>query len=143
MTAPADFSIPTKVLSIDHIFFVFSQHFFLILLIIALESQQASMFLKKKLLNFIRPCANSIFNIHNPLGIKLLTRLRLGLSPLHEHKLWHCLQDTLNHLCECAVDIESTMLSFSTAQIFSSLDKPSFRKFGTLIIAFYLKVKRN
>ena len=51
---------------------------------------------KKKLLNFIRPCANSIFDIHNPLGIKLLTRLRLGLSPLHEYKFRHCFQDTLN-----------------------------------------------
>ena len=28
---------------------------------------------KKKLLNFVRPCANSIFDIHNPLGINLLT----------------------------------------------------------------------
>ena len=27
---------------------------------------------KKKLLKVIRPCANSVFNIHNPLGIKLL-----------------------------------------------------------------------
>ena len=58
---------------------------------------------KKKLLKFIRPCANSIFDIHNPLGIKLLTRLRLGLSLLHEHK---------NPLCECAKDIESTMHFF-------------------------------
>ena len=55
---------------------------------------------KKKLLNSIRPCANSTFDIHNPLGIKLLTRLRLGLSPLHEHKFRHCFQDTLNPLCE-------------------------------------------
>ena len=67
---------------------------------------------KKKLLYFIRPCANSIFDIHNPLGIKLLTRLRLGLSPLHEHKFRHCFQDTLNPLCECAKDIESTMHFF-------------------------------
>ena len=67
---------------------------------------------KKKLLNFVRPCANSIFDIHNPLGIKLLTRLRLGLSPLHEHKFRHFLQDTLNPLCECAKDIESTMHFF-------------------------------
>ena len=51
---------------------------------------------KKRLLNFIRPCSNSIFDIHNPVGIKLLTRLRLGLSPLHEHKFRHCFQDTLN-----------------------------------------------
>ena len=67
---------------------------------------------KKKLLNFMRPCANNIFDIHNPLGIKLLTRLRLGLSPLHEHKFRYCFQDTLNALHECAKDIESTMHVF-------------------------------
>ena len=55
---------------------------------------------KKKLLNFIWPCANSIFDIPNPLGIKLLTRLHLSLSPIHEHKFRHCFQDTLNPLCE-------------------------------------------
>ena len=94
---------------------------------------------KKKLLNFIRPSANSIFDIHNPLGIKLLTRLRLGLSHLHEHKFRHI----LNLLCECGKYIESTMHFFSTAQTFSFLGKPSFRKLGTLMIAFYLKAKRN
>ena len=67
---------------------------------------------KKKLLNFIWPCANSIFNIYNPLRIKLLTRLRLGFSHLHEHKFRHCFQDTLNPLCECSKDIESAMHFF-------------------------------
>ena len=67
---------------------------------------------KKKLLNFTQPCANSICNIHNPLGIQLLTRLRLGLSQLYEHKFRHCFQDTLNPLCECSKDIESTMHFF-------------------------------
>ena len=67
---------------------------------------------KKKLLNFIRPCANSVFDIHNSLGIKLLTELRLGLSHLHEHKFRHCFKDTLNLLCECGKDIESTMHFF-------------------------------
>ena len=60
----------------------------------------------------MRSCANSIFDVHNSLGIKLLTRLRLCLSPLHEHKFKHCFQDTLNPLCECAKDIESTMHFF-------------------------------
>ena len=68
---------------------------------------------EKKLLNFIQPCATSIFNIHNPLRIKLLTRLRLGLSHLHEHKFRHFFQDTLNPLCKCSKDIESTMHFFS------------------------------
>ena len=67
---------------------------------------------KKKLLNFMRPSASSIFDIHNPLGIKFLTRLRLGLSHLHEHKFRHCFQDTLNPLCECDKDIESRMCFF-------------------------------
>ena len=67
---------------------------------------------KKKLVNFLRSCANSVFDIHNPLGIKLLTRLHLGLSHLHEHKVRHCFQDTLNPFCDCGKDIESTMHFF-------------------------------
>ena len=98
---------------------------------------------KKKLVNFRRPCSNSIFDIHNPLGIKLLTRLRLGLSPLHEHKFRNCFQDTLILYANEPKILNQQCISFSTAQIFSSLDKPSFRKLGTLIITFYLKVKRN
>ena len=86
----------------------------------------------------MQPCANSTFDIHNPLGIKLLARLGLGLSHLHEHKFKHCFQDILNTLCECGNDIGSTMHFFSTAPTFSFLDIPSFRNIGTLMIAFYL-----
>ena len=63
---------------------------------------------KKNLQNFIQHCANSIFNIHNPYGIKLLTRFRLGLSHLRDHKFRHCFQDTLNPLCDCGNDTEIT-----------------------------------
>ena len=63
---------------------------------------------KKKLLNFIHPCVNSILDIHNPLGIPFITRLRLGLSHLHELKFRHCVQKTFNPLCECGKDIAST-----------------------------------
>ena len=41
---------------------------------------------KKELLKFIRPKQSSIFNIFYPLGLKLLTRLRVNLSHLREHK---------------------------------------------------------
>ena len=34
----------------------------------------------------MRPKPGPLYNIHNPSGIKLLTRLRLGLSHLNEHK---------------------------------------------------------
>ena len=35
---------------------------------------------KKYILTFIRTAANSIFHCHSPEGLKLITRLRLGLN---------------------------------------------------------------
>ena len=81
------------------------------ILIVKLETREFSQFLKN-LLNLIRPCSNSIFNIHNPYRIKLLTRLRLGLSHLRDHKFRHCFQDTLNPLCDCGNDTETTTYFF-------------------------------
>ena len=42
--------------------------------------------LKLKILKLIRPTTNSIFGCYNPIGVKLLTRLRLGLSYLRKNK---------------------------------------------------------
>ena len=56
---------------------------------------------KSKILKFIRPTASSIFGCHNPIGVQLLTRLRLGLNHLREHIFKHGFQDTLNPLCSC------------------------------------------
>ena len=54
-----------------------------------------------RILSFIRQSTNSTFNCHNPRGIKLLLRLRLGLSHLREHKFKHTFQDSLNPFCSC------------------------------------------
>ena len=48
---------------------------------------------KLSLLKFVRPVANSVFEINNPYGLKLLTRLRLGLSHLRYHKFRRNFQD--------------------------------------------------
>ena len=64
-------------------------------------------FFRSCLLKQIRSSGNSIFNISNPLGIKYLTRLRLGLSHLREHKFHHRFSDTLNPLCPCNLEVES------------------------------------
>ena len=50
---------------------------------------------------------NSVYNIHDPVGIKYLTRLRLGLSHLNEHKFRN-FQDCLNPLCSCSLEVEAT-----------------------------------
>ena len=44
---------------------------------------------KNTILKYIRPSPNSVFKGHNRQGIKFLTRLRLGLCHLREHKYKH------------------------------------------------------
>ena len=63
---------------------------------------------RKSILKFTRPSANSLFNCHNPKGIKFITRLRLCLSHLREHKFKHNFQGSLNPFCSCGLDMEST-----------------------------------
>ena len=63
---------------------------------------------KKHILAFIRPAANSTFHCHSPDSLKLITRLRLGLSHLRFHKFKHNFQDTLNPICSCGT-VETTI----------------------------------
>ena len=56
---------------------------------------------KRALLSFIRPKPAKVYKIHHPKGLKLLTRLRLGLSHLHEHKFRHNFNDTIDPFCLC------------------------------------------
>ena len=51
---------------------------------------------RKKLLAFIRPLGNDTYGIYDPLGIRLLNRLRLDFSHLREHKFRHNFADALN-----------------------------------------------
>ena len=51
---------------------------------------------KNRLLTFIRPAQNSIFNIFDPIGLKLLTRLRLEFTHLNEHRFRHNFGNCVN-----------------------------------------------
>ena len=66
-----------------------------------IKNSESVVTFKKRILSFIRPSASSTFNCHKPRGIKLLWRLRLGLSHLREHKLKHSFQDSLKPFCSC------------------------------------------
>ena len=55
-----------------------------------------------------RPNQCSIYRIHNPVGLKLLTRLTFGLSHLNEHRFNHNFQSSIDPLCSCSLAIEST-----------------------------------
>ena len=55
-----------------------------------------------------RPNQCSVYRIHNPVGLKLLTSFRLGLSHLNEHRFNHNFQSCINPLSSCSLTIEST-----------------------------------
>ena len=69
------------------------------------------------LLNFITLKGNSTHKIYDPLGIKLLTRLRLGFSHLSEHEFRHDFADSLNPLCSCSLEVESALHFFYAANV--------------------------
>ena len=52
---------------------------------------------------------NNIYEIHYPIALKYLTRLRLGLSHLRLHKYMHNFADTTSIFCSCSKGVpEST-----------------------------------
>ena len=67
---------------------------------------------KKNILSFIRPKANSVFDCNSSKGLKFVTRIRLGLSHLRAHKFKHSFQDSINPLCSCRLNVESTIDCF-------------------------------
>ena len=87
---------------------------------------------KKRLLTFIRPMPNSIYNIHNPLGVKYLTRLRIGFSHLKEHKFKHNFQDSIDPMCSCSSGIETTIHFFLHCANFNIQRQTLFDKIVTI-----------
>ena len=87
------------------------------------NSESYSIF-KKFLLKFIRTIPNSVFGVADMYRIKLLARLRAGLSHLRKHKFRHNFQDTINPQCSCSLEIESTSHFFFCAAKISSPQEP-------------------
>ena len=74
---------------------------------------------KRRLLRFVKPLENSVFTCHNPIGIKYLTRIRLGFSHLRYHKFKHGFLDAIDPLCSCSTGIENTVHYFLHCPNFS------------------------
>ena len=74
---------------------------------------------KKNILSFTGPKANNVFNSYSSKGLKFVTRLRLGLSHLREHKFKHSSQDSINPLCSCSLDVESIIHYFLHCPLFT------------------------
>ena len=78
---------------------------------------------KKLLLKIGRPCPNHIYKIHDPLGLKLLTRLRLSLSHLNEHRFNHNFDSCINHLCSCSLEVKLAKYFFLHCHHYTNIRK--------------------
>ena len=80
-----------------------------------------------------------IYNVHNPSGVKLFTRLRLGLSHLRAQKFNHNFSNCPDELCICGVIWNLRAISSSNAHCIYSKDKRFWRK--SVILRFYFLIK--
>ena len=94
---------------------MFQVFFFSLLLIndwfrldINIRNPELTSLFKSRLLSFIRSNQSNIYNLFDPICLKLLTRFRLGLSHVNEQKFHHNFQDCLNSLCSGSLEIEET-----------------------------------
>ena len=63
-----------------------------------INSSESYLMIRKRMLNLIRPNCNDTYGILTPTGLKLLARLRLGLSHLSNHKFNHNFKDCITHI---------------------------------------------
>ena len=75
---------------------------------------------RNTLLKFIRPLQRKTFNINDSVGVKLLTRLRLGFSHLLEHMFRHGFRDILNPFCSCSIEAETTAHYFLRCHFYNA-----------------------
>ena len=64
--------------------------------------------IKNDIISLIRPESKCFFNVHDPTGLRYLSQLRLGLSPLTGRKCCHNFTDTPSGTCQCNKGIEYT-----------------------------------
>ena len=102
---------------------------------ITLRNSSSISIFKNSILKLVRPKGNSVFSVHNPVGIKFLNRLRLGLSHLREHKFKHNFQDCLDPICNCRIEIESTIHFF--------LHCPNFTQERQILLNNLMNIDQN
>ena len=76
---------------------------------------------EETIISFIRPKENSVFAINDTKGLKLLTSLRLNFSHLNEHKFRHGFKDTVDPICKCGVETETTLHFLLRCSLYSNI----------------------
>ena len=103
-----------------------------------IRSSESLNVFKSKILKFIRPKANLFFNCLNPERVKLITRLRLGVSHIQGHKFKHSFQTVWAHYA--AVVLKSKQLLIFTVSTTYMKEKSFWTTSNLSFLIFWNKV---
>ena len=92
---------------------------------------------KSNTLKLIWPKPNSVYCFHNCKGIRLKTRLSLGLTHLREKKIKYSFQECLNLLSFCCNNIETSFHYLRHDPTQTKKLWPYWTKLKVLTVAFY------
>ena len=97
-------------------------------------SETLSIF-KNKILKVHRPEKKSLYDIHDPSGIKWIFQIRVGLSPLKSHTKNHNFKDTPNDTCQCSLNAETPVHFFLHCPNFVTQRQALFQILNPILIA--------
>ena len=100
--------MPSRTLKFRHSFFTDTSNCWNYLSSLIKNASTLNVF-KKRYMEFFIVMPKPIYGIQNPVGIKYLTRLRVGLSHLRAHKYQHNFVDTTTQCCSCANNVSETI----------------------------------
>ena len=86
---------------------------------------------------------NSFYNVHDALGVKLLSRLKVQFSHLNEHKFRHGFNDTANPMCPCGTEIETNNIFSCVVIAFPARGLNSSIIFTMLILPFQNQITKR
>ena len=92
----------------------------------SLREAKSIKYIKSRFKEIVNLKQKSLFPIHDPVGIKLLSRLQLKLSHLSEHKFRHNFKDAPSPTCDCGWESETTDHFFLRCPCFPEIDKNSY-----------------
>ena len=106
------------------------------------NSESISLF-KSRLLSFIRPVQNNIYNIFDPEDLKLLSRLRVDLSYLNAHRFHRNFQECLNPLCSCCLETEDATHYLLHCHYFSNQRTDPMNGLNSVVQSFEFMSENN
>ena len=108
---------PSRTISFKKSFFPYYINEWNNLLVEIMNAESINIF-KKSSIN--EKQKNTLFSVYDPLGLKLLTRLKLQFSHLNEDEFRHGFSETIKPMCACGTKIETTDHFFLRCHFYST-----------------------